>query len=210
VFLFLEWTMRALPGHPLPLPSALAAVQNITLLPHASDSEDEIAKKFRLCVDGFALHGQSAALLSEKPLFTLMAEISQKSTTVTQLLALVAQKYSGELPAREPFPLQEAGARAEVSASQVNPSFKLKQKFTGMKIRQLGEPQDFKQQSVAKIKASSQEKYHSLVTHYFNSLAQPSQQIVLNMKKRLPPQQFEQHLMKRLVRFVADNPDYSL
>jgi hypothetical protein len=191
-FLFIEWSLRQQPRHYFSLPASFAASGHGANLGNLGDSAEILAHKYRLFVDKLSAAHESEAAYS---LLTLMSTQSQQSASFKNQLEKLAQKYSNELTSQE-----QSLPPCEVSATPAPAQ--------GRKVRLLLEAKEEKHQGLAKIKATSQEKYHSLVTNYFNSLALPSQQIVLNMKKRLPPQQFEQHLMKRLARFIADNPDY--
>ncbi len=214
--LFCEWSLRIVPGHSCGLRQELLGIQVFASLALVGESREEVRHKYALFLKWFREEQKLAEFLGQTPLASVFAPLSQESKEFGQYRQVLRQKYSNSLslyPGLVPNKLVEI---SESSLLEQGTKITLKEEarrgfpasLAARATNIFAGGQRGKSQIIDKIKGASSQQYHTLLSNYFNSLDQPAQQIVLNLKERLPPHLFEVHLIKRLARFLADNPDH--
>lgn len=191
LLLFIEWRLRAEPGHPYPLPKAVL--------------HSEIGREFLMKhqTADKSLYLSFAYKMSSSPVYrdllekeTMAVLCSQKSMSIIfaqpQTQSQVAVKEP-VIPASPPVakPVEKTSVR-ETEPFKLMPRPDQKRKNA--------------QAELERIRDLDQPAYSKLTKIYIESLDIPSRKLILDIKQKMQPKIFDHHIKQRLVQFMIDNP----
>ena len=183
--LFLEWMIRQMPGHALPLPGELKESE---LASYCHPSAAEAAPKRLLAFT--SLLAKRADLLEEiltHPKGSLAAQASQMG------------------PSREFL----QGGVSRVKAASKAKKAGVKKKVEGFAGGEKIEPRIAKKQAaleLARLRDEEPSQYADLKEAYLKSLDANSKKIISEVRRRLNPKVFDDQIKHSLVKYMLENP----
>ncbi len=204
--LFFEWTMRCRPtSRWAPLPEVLKSSPLGALVDDPQNRYGPVERRF----EEFCLLLQDmpeiCQILREIPFASLAAPITVNLIDWTQFHASIAPC--------EPKPASDMGLTQKTPQKETQPSSPQTQ-------REKAEPTP-KEDSTApsgatlmrtaalelgQLERANQTQYQELRRSYLSSLDEIGQKLIRDVQQRMQPHVFEEHLRKRIIRFMVENP----
>ena len=214
VGLYWEWVLRKGHQHPCPLPDELIHTEVLNALPDVSadlTEHKECYWRFRQQISEKDLYKEvvnkvpGACLASIKSI-PLLEEKAYKGVGSTQISPtksshLVKNEIKSEKKVKSSSN-PRVDNLVQSSKSQSNPTKKYELKSDN----EVSLGREDIVEALNQMKKNSREKYLKLTKLYLESLDQGARQLILEIKNRMQPQVFDQHIQHRLVRFMLERP----
>lgn len=196
--LFIEWHIRQLPEHqyPLSLDVSYSEIADITGFLEDVDLELAINKFVELFWQSESLSQE----VSEKASYTMTSVKSRLSgklfpvlSSLNKIDAIPASESKPKIPTHN----SELTSQKPVVKSRVIPQ----------KSKNINELRKLALVEIERLRLNEQKAYSKLKESYIDTLDSEKRKIILEVKQRLKPEVFDNHLQSSLVRYLIDNPD---
>lgn len=183
--LFLEWTVRQLPGHSYPLPDELLFSELASLARH--DAQGKTLDRLHKFVKVLACKSDVVELILGHPRGTLMSGVASKDRSALEFLN--HSKVSADSLSNVTYGPKSKN-ESITPEQQKNDSRFAKKKATATLIR---------------IREEDPSRYSLLKKSYLESLDSNGRKIMNEVQQRLQPSLFEEQIKHGLIKYMLDN-----
>jgi hypothetical protein len=193
--LFLEWSLRREATDILSLPGWIKDSAAVQILRSDRPMLERLQSFAQIIID----QPEYQRDIEEVPRGSFAAPVSLKQREVLEYLALHTNKQSST---RDGSP-QLADAQPSRTPARANPV------LSQQPARKAPTDADMRRQAseeLQRMREKDPKRYQGLKQTYLENLELEKKQIILEMKERMQPQAFDDHLKYSLVKYMVDNP----
>lgn len=203
--LFVEWYVRQIPGHRFPLPEDLLMSKAAKLASPASQSS--IVKRF----EDFAKEMSDNYFYRDQISQVSFASLVSRVTSQSPKFQKWVDEYSSTKGVMLKNTVAEVAVKPQLAYSESISEKIIKTTSTEVNTVQkngkhLVELRKIAVKELQIMKKRSKEKYLNLQAAYFRSISEEERKILLEIKNRTTPVDFEKQLSSQLVKFMVENP----
>jgi hypothetical protein len=197
---FVEWAIRCAPGHPMRLPQDFL---DLGLTDCLLRSSEDLLVGFREFLARTSELQDVIERIIDQPKVSLATSVGNKSERSSIREGL---SRSARLPEIQTVQIAEQSADSESQMPEMNvrpqppPNPAPAERSMVLGIRQVASDE------LLKMRKTDPEEYERLKIKYFDSLDPSRRKLLLDVRKRMTPDTFEQHLRHSLIKFMIENP----
>jgi hypothetical protein len=202
---FVEYVLRMQAAHPLPVPEPLAGRLDGTIF----DLNQDLLKSYESFVLFLVRQEDPARELSH---WFAHSVANPKNQSHPKVLDHIVAGRTGRTPATPKSEVKVAGA-SEIKSegggnrqyAMVSPEQSVTDESPSSSRQNLRQQAD---EELKRLRHKEPDNYQKLKNAYLRTLDQEKKKIILEVKERLQPDVFDDHLKHSLVKFMVENPNY--
>ncbi len=197
--LFFEWTLRSKNTDIFQMPGWLKESPALKLIANSQAPLAEKLSGFTALIKG---HPEYQKDIESLPRASIAAPITLRQSEVLERLAAAASSASTVSKASQSQAMQSRKDKQTVASPPSAASMK------AVNVQKGPDPELRKQASeeLQKMREREPKRYHNLKLKYLEDLEMEKKQIIFEMKERMQPHAFDDHLKYSLVKYMVDNP----